>query len=353
MLPDRSGHGKDVRRMLMTLTLIALMILVILALLETWMYGLVHYPAVLRRCSRKLQNSISYLYIQGDRKIMQFQEGSGQYHPDLGYTLKPGKFVFTETEFSNEYHINSLGVRDAEASLNAPEIVFLGDSFALGWGVDQGQTFVKLLEDRTHYKTLNTSVPSYGTIREMLMLRKVDRSRLKCLIIQYCGDDYDENRLYYKNGNRPQIMRAETFQKLTTLHSKAKSYYPGKYIGLKIRKKYGEWIAKHPPSDDDHSLSHVDLFLHALKQNADMLVGLPIIVFEINGINQSNTFTLELREKKSNPDEPPLIRNLIVLDMTEYLDDRHFYVLDGHLNAEGHRIVAHVLYEILSLSGLL
>ena len=336
----------------MTFTLIALIFFVILAALEAWMYGLIRYPAILRLFSRKLQNSMSYLYIQGDRKIMQFQDGSGQYHPDLGYTLKPGTFVFTEIEFSNEYRINSLGVRDDESSLTAPEIVFLGDSFALGWGVDQAQTFVKLLESKTNYRTLNTCVPSFGTVREMLMLRKVDRSQLKCLIIQYCGDDYDENRLYYKNGNRPQIMRAETFQKLTALHSKPKPYYPGKYIGLKIRKKFGEWIITPPKSDDDYSLSDVDLFLHALKQNADILSDLPIIVFEINGINQSNTFTIGLKKKTTDPGEPLFIRNLIVLDMTQYLEDRHFFVLDGHLNVDGHRVVADILCQTLSKEQL-
>jgi hypothetical protein len=284
---------------------------------------------------------------------MQFQEGAGQYSPDLGYTLKPGIFVFSEIEFRNEYRINSLGVRDEEASLTAPEIVFLGDSFALGWGVDQAQTFVKLLEDKTKYKTLNTCVPSYGTVREMLMLGKVDRSHLKCLIIQYCGDDYDENLLYYKNGNRPQIMRAETFQNLIKLYSRPKSYYPGKYIGLKIKKKYGEWIATPPKTEDEHSLSDVDLFLHVLKQNTAILADLPIFVFELNGINQSNTFTLGLKQRTLDPGEPPLIRNLVVLDMTQYLKDRHFYVLDGHLNAEGHVIVADVLYKSISEAGLL
>jgi hypothetical protein len=333
--------------------LISFIIIAILILLEAAMYWLIRYPAVLRRFSRKLQNSIGYLYVQGDRKIMQFQEGYGQYHPDLGYTLKPGIFVFTEIEFSNEYRINSLGVRDAEESLRSPEIVFLGDSFALGWGVDQSETFVKQLEGKTKRKTLNTSVPSYGTVREMLMLRKVDRSRLKCLIIQYCSDDYDENMLFYANGNRPQIMRAETFQKLTSLHSKAKPYFPGKYIRLKIRKKIEEWKRQPAKTAGDNHLSDVDLFIHVLKQNADLLVNLPLIVFEMNGINQTNTFTRRLKEKTAESDQPPFIRNMIVLDISQYLEDRHFYVLDGHLNAAGHSIVTDILYQTIAKAGII
>ncbi len=338
--------------MMPMIILIAFIIIAILILLEAAMYWLIRHPAVLRRFSRKLQNSISYLYIQGDRKIMQFQEGCGRYHPDLGYTLQPGTFVFTEIEFCNEYRINSLGIRDNEESLREPEIIFLGDSFALGWGVDQAETFVLLLGDKTKRKTLNTSVPSYGTVREMLMLRKVDRSRLKCLIIQYCGDDYDENRLFHSNGNRPQIMRAATFRNLTTQHSKAKPYFPGKYIGLKIRKKIGEWKPSAITADDNH-LNDVNLFIHVLKQNADMLLNLPLIVFEMNGINQTNTFTRQLKEKINEAGQPPFIRNMIVLDMSQYLEDRHFYVLDGHLNASGHVIVADILYQTIAQAGII
>jgi hypothetical protein len=283
---------------------------------------------------------------------MQYQDGCGQNNPDRGYTLKPEKFVFTEIEYSNEYHINALEVRDSEESFIAPEIVFLGDSYTLGWGVDQEETYVKQLENRIKRKTLNKSVPSYGTVREMLMLRKVDRARLKCLIIQYCSDNYDENRLFFVNGNRPQIMRAATFNNLVVQHSKAKSYFPGKYIRLKIRKRMDERKSRQEKRTSENSLNDVDLFIHVLKQNADMLSNLPIIVFEMNGINQSNQFTSELKEKAAKPDQPSFIRNTIILDMSQDLKERHFYVLDSHLTATGHVIVADVLYKTILRAGI-
>lgn len=45
-----------------TIILIAFIIIVILFLLETGLYFLTHHPAFLRLLSRKLQNSIGYLY---------------------------------------------------------------------------------------------------------------------------------------------------------------------------------------------------------------------------------------------------------------------------------------------------
>ena len=312
----------------MLLVYFLLSICIILCLLESAMFFLVHNPELLRRFSRKLQNSISYLFIQGERKVMQFQEGCGRYDPELGYTLKPGRFIFTELEYSNEYRINTMGLRDSEESLKKPEIIVVGDSYALGWGVDQWMIFSKQLEARIQRKTLNVSVPSYGTVREMLMLRKLDRSVLKCLIIQYCSDDHDENLRFYINGNKPQIMREETFQYLSTSLRRS-AYFPGKYVLLKIRKKAGEWKSKPTKSAENNLMNEVDLFIHVLKQNADMLDSIPIIVFEMNGINQINAFTLGLKEITSDQNQPCFIRNMIILDMSQSLVTEIFmYLMD-------------------------
>ena len=333
--------------------LIIFAVLIILAVMEAGMYFLVHHPRILRLFPRRFRNSITYLYIQGDRKIMHFQDGCGLYSPDLGYTLKPGSFTYSEVEFTNEYRVNSLGVRDDEKALAAPDIVFLGDSFTVGWGVNHEDTFAHLLGKKTKLKTLNTAIPSYGTVREMLMLRKIDRSALKCLILQYCDDDYDENRLYYLNGNRPQILRAETFKKYAAIHGKPKTYYPGKYLHLKMNKKLERWKTKPAKTQDAHPMSDLDLFIHVLKQNEDLLADVPLIVFEMNGVNQTNAFVTALQKKTADPDQPAFIRNLIVLDMSQYLEDRHFLVLDGHLNPSGNQVVANVLYETMLKTGIL
>lgn len=331
---------------------IACIIAIIIAL-EAAMYWLIHCPAVLRRFPRKLQNSIGHLYVFGERKIMQFQKGCGRYHPVFGYTLMPGEFTFTEREYSNAYHINSLGIRDTEEALNSPDIIIAGDSYAVGWGVDQDKTFAKLLEKKADLKVLNTAVPSFGTVREMLMLRRVDRSGLRCLIIQYCNDDYDENLRYYLNGNRPQIMREETFHSLVEKHSTPQKYFPGKNLLLKIRKRIEESKPGLPIIAEEAKLTDTDLFLHVLKQNEDMLADVPIIVFEMNGKNQTNNFSAVLKQTASNTANPLFLQKMIILDMSQYLTGKHFYVLDDHLNNIGHIIVADLLYKTLKEMKLL
>ncbi|HQG95818.1 MAG TPA: hypothetical protein PLI40_04235 [Smithellaceae bacterium] len=331
----------------MTFLYILLSIIIVLIILELAMLFFVRHPNVLRKLWRRLQNSMGYLYVQGERKIMHFNESAGQYHPELSYTFKPGKFIFTEREFSNIYFINSLGVRDTEEALTAPEIVIVGDSFALGWGVDQEKTFGKLLEQRTGLKVLNTSVPSYGTVREMIMLGKVDRTNLKCLIIQYCGDDYDENLKFYLNGNKPQTMREETFHKLTEIHSRPKKYYFGKYIIMKIQKRINEMRSANNAQENKTALDEVDLFLHVLKQNEKILSSAPIIVLDLGGKNRTNYFIDSLKQKSADADNPRFIRELAVLKVMDYLKAEDFYVLDDHLNDHGHIVVADLLYKTL------
>ena len=68
-----------------------------------------------------------------DRAILQTDPRFARYDPELFYTMRPGRFVFAQREFAHEFRVNSLGVRDEEGALDAPEIVVIGDSVAMGW----------------------------------------------------------------------------------------------------------------------------------------------------------------------------------------------------------------------------
>jgi hypothetical protein len=89
-------------------------------------------------------------------------------------------------------------LRDDEESLFSPEIVVVGDSQAMGWGVSQDLTFSSLLENALGKPILNAAISSYGTARELKILERIDLSNLKFLIIQYSDNDYRENRTYYQ-----------------------------------------------------------------------------------------------------------------------------------------------------------
>ena len=102
----------------------------------------------------------------------------GEYDPELTYRLRPGACTFSELEFVTDYRINSLGVRDDEASLDGPEIIVLGDSFAMGWGVEQQESFLEqgeiamkplILKDVADLVGVHESTVSRATTRKYML----------------------------------------------------------------------------------------------------------------------------------------------------------------------------------------
>lgn len=323
-------------------------ILIILALFEGALYLLVKNPDLLKKCPRKIGNMIGYLYAQ-ERSTIQFVPACARHDATLGYTLKPGNCTFAGREFKNKYRINSLGVRDEEKALNHPSVIVTGDSFAMGWGVNQEETYAKRLEQKSGLTVLNAAISSYGTVREMKILQKVPTDKLNWLIIQYCGNDYEENREYFVQGNKLKTMSLEAYQSYVTLNRDSQTYFPGKYLWLKAKKRIDEFSQsrKQPlPIDRDE----VDLFIHAIVHSGLDLNHTRIVAFVMNGRNpdDNKAFPESLKKKIQTGSYPSYIRNMIVLDLSQDLKADDFYTLDDHLNKEGHEVIASKLAYIIT-----
>jgi lysophospholipase L1-like esterase len=280
--------------------------------------------------------------------VIQFTPACAQYDRELGYTLKPGSCTFSGVEFNNVYRINSLGVRDDEKSLDHPEIVVAGDSVAMGWGVNQEETFAKLLEKKTQRTVLNAAVSSYGTAREMMILQRLPTDRLQTLIIQYSGNDYDENRDFYLHNNMLPTMSAEDYRHYTAINTLPNDYYFGKNLRLKLEKIIAERKSKKQeqrkeskPLDKDD----VDLFLNAVSHSGINVGNVRIITFIVNGRDPADNreFTQALKRKISLGNYPPSIKNMTILDTATILQVDRFYVLDDHPNRSGHEALATAL----------
>lgn len=220
----------------------------------------------------------------------------------------------------------------------------------MGWGVDQEATFTQILEKKTGLRVLNAAISSYGTAREMMMLRRIPMDRLQYLIIQYCGNDYEENLSYFLNQNKLHTMNEEKYQQLVKLDHQNKAYFFGKYLLMKINKKINDvrkpHLAQQKPIDKDD----VDLFINAIMQSNLDLKNVQIIVFIMNGriATDNKDFPAALKKRITRNDYPGYIREMTVLDFSNILKDDHFYVLDDHLNKDGHLIVADVLYQTVT-----
>lgn len=293
-------------------------------------------------------NLSRYYYDHFERDVIQFSDACSRYDDGLFYTLKPGSCRFANREFVVEYSINSLGVRDDEAALDNPEIVVIGDSQAMGWAVGQEQTFSSQIGKLTEKKILNTGVSSYGTAREMIILDRVPRGRLKYLIIQYSDNDYDENRYFAANNNRMNISSAEKYESVRRFHKDNTEYYPGKHIITLIKIIRSPDISISDPGASPYRPDEVDVFLQVLQKSRPDLRNLKIIVFEANPYAANDrSFLDNLKKQIRNPSYPDYIRNMTVLDLGKELNADKYLTLDDHMNADGHRLIAERLTAVI------
>ena len=70
----------------------------------------------------------------------------------------------------------------------------------MGWGVKQNETFPQVFEQITGLKTLNGGISSYGTPREIMLLKKLNLEKTQYIFIQYDKNDLAENKKFLKDG---------------------------------------------------------------------------------------------------------------------------------------------------------
>ena len=132
----------------------------------------------------------------------------------LGWSNSPGAVgVFDHPRFRINVHANSKGLRDREYAYDRTpgtrRILVIGDSFVWGYGVEQDETFPKVLESRLPgVEVINAGVAGYGTDQELLWLRSEGvRYRPDLVILEMCGNDDDENNsdLVYNVYHKPRF----------------------------------------------------------------------------------------------------------------------------------------------------
>jgi lysophospholipase L1-like esterase len=304
-------------------------------------------PAV-RNLARQFYGSFDRAIIQTDLRFV-------RYDPELFYTLRPGRFVFEQREFAHEFRVNSLGVRDAEAALDGPEIVVVGDSVAMGWGVAQEETFPALIARATGRRVLNAAVSSYGTVREMRLLERIDRRRLAWLIVQYNANDTGENRLFQQRGNRHLPSGHERFEEIRLRYEAKRAYHPGKYAWQAVRRLWRsieDTVAPRQPrgpapTPDEEADAFLNALLHAGTIDFERV---RLVIVEVTGEGAPATLVAMLPPRLARPGLPAGIRTARLVDIGARLGPDAFHVLDDHPNAQGHRLIAEAVLAALRSS---
>ncbi len=333
------------------LALFALSLVATLAIAESGFAMLLASPGTLRRAPSGLLSHLRSYYLRHDRVMAQALPECAVYDPGLFYTLRPGSCRFRNREFDTTLRINSMGVRDTEDTLKGPEIIVLGDSFAMGWGVEQEQAFPQTLARLSGRRVVNAGVPSFGTVREARLLDRLDTSRLRFLVVEYSSNDSEENRLFEERGNVLLIEHERLFRQDLQRAYRRQRYYPGKITFDILLGVLGPPHSGPPvlPAAVQARL-FVNALLHGTRRDLSS-VGLLVLELEAYDVGSSD-FIVALQREAAAAEHPRFIRALQVADLRGRLRMDDYFVLDDHLRPSGHAKVAEFLLGRLREMGL-
>ena len=268
----------------------------------------------------------------GLRDIWQSHKECIEFDQDLIFIPKKTTCIFKNFEYDTSLTFDNFGRYADHPISNGNGIAVLGDSHAMGWGVNDEETFSAILEKKIDRPVYNLAVSGYGTFKKIIRLQKSDLLDLvDTVVIQYTYNDWGENTSYKKN------TLEEAEEKFNVV---SKSDPMGFFKKLRKSFRYSLTIPidlitkKNQIMDFDHHKKR----LYEVINEFTFLKEKKIILFYSNGYNmQFGNFPFN---RKSS-----VIKNLYFADLG--LNEEHFFKIDGHLNNFGHQVVAENLYKLL------
>ncbi len=300
-----------------------------------------------------------------------------QYSDSYGWELKPNvtkTFIIPERTFLVEQ--SSQGFRDYEHNLRKSagkyRIVVVGDSMTHGWGVDNNQTYSKVLESyNKKIETINMGVGAYGTDQEYLtVINKGLSMKPDMIILMYTvtNDVGDVNTNFrpwpkpqykiinysltltnvpvpeFNVGNKEEYKKPNFFKSLRTYEFLRDNLISIPIIRDFLIEKFH--IGRHYDFKENYDV--VFKILLKLKEDLDSKeVPLLIIVMtdrdQLIGLtsNRSISYMTDFFDEN----------NFTYLDMYDYFKEspqEFYFKIDGHINEEGHKKVAEAIYQELS-----
>ena len=274
------------------------------------------------------------LYMQATRSIWQSQVSCVDFDDELIYKPKIGACQFNNAEFRTTLNFSVEG-RFTGKKPAGTGIAVIGDSHAMGWGVQDEETFAAELQKLSHRPVYNLAVSSYGTVREVLRLEKSGLlDKVDTIVIQYCNNDLAENRRGQITGIDENKKKFETittgkngFSGLLRMIGKTYSFaFSLPFKRMKTR-------AVKPPEDFS---PHYRPLMAVLESHAS-LKNKRILIFYNNG---------NMRPFRAFPNgRDKMLSNVEFINMS--LDTGDFYQLDDHLTPGGHKKVAEGIFRAI------
>ncbi|MBN8547898.1 MAG: SGNH/GDSL hydrolase family protein, partial [Deltaproteobacteria bacterium] len=211
-------------------------------------------------------------------------------HPDdrIIYDLRPDLDVTFQRV---PVKTNSCSMRDRERSFakepNVFRIALLGDSFAFGWGVEEGKIFASTLErilneksvDGRKFEVLNFGVPGYSTFQEVAVFRERALDFAPDAVLVYFIENDFGMPFFIRNSNNPDEISPSASQKkqppnpdpsrsLVELNDLAREHSIKVYVAFNPRAKWMKDKKKLWALDDLPSVDIIPMFdelVHSIK----------------------------------------------------------------------------------------
>jgi hypothetical protein len=343
-------HFFVMKRIIFNLILITLAVLPCVMLLSFSILGFLAYkslqdPQNYARHNTAWTSVASRRIYRNVRNSWQVDKHCAVYDEKLLYVPSSG-CNFDNIEFKTVLSFDQNGrISPGRGTLGDSSPIFvLGDSHAMGWGVNDDETFSHLLQAALRIPVYNLGVSSYGTVREIeRALLHPEFKTARCVIVSYDRNDKRENITYLENGALPPPTkeRFEYLQDRQTVDLSltfvlAKTFehlvdHPGDIFWfLKSGDQYSN--IKKVKKDDK---AQADIFIKVVKSYTQ-LRDKKLIVIGPEG------FIAGLSDRDDLPDTimPLLVRELDILG---------FYPIDGHENSIGHKHIARAIFNAFTM----
>ncbi|MEE9241107.1 MAG: SGNH/GDSL hydrolase family protein [bacterium] len=304
------------------------------------------------------------------------------YSPELGWKNRPGAQGW-QVDIGYHIRINKHGHRGPDYPEKKSPGVFrvlgLGDSFTFGWGVEDGQTFLRVLERRLReagrrVEVLNAAVPAWHSIQSLRYLRKEGvRFRPDLIVMSYFVDDvYDSKIESFRNSEKAKNLRNEETElrrRKNSLSRKLRLYNVW-FNYRKIRRATKEHLRRNPYLDFEserkalpRNFEKNPKLLEGLERvvsgwvKAREELGIPMIFSYIPAGGSLNAPAYQGQshalKRVSRAKGFPFLD--VVSLFEKYPDPRRLYLhpRDGHMSAAGHAVVGEALSELVLKGGWL
>ena len=273
-------------------------------------------------------------YFSSLRNIWQGHKECVEFDETLIYKPQVGRCHFTNPEFDTTLTFDGEGRVAPYEAASSRAIAVLGDSHAMGWGVQDSETFAATLQQDTGIRVYNLAVASFGTRRELLRLEKSGLAdKVDVVIIQYCDNDLSENLHFKIEGQEKARAR---FDGIFMPHASSWGNVPSvlQGLGYSIAEPFLALKRKFQPDPD--FLPHYEELIRALKEFPSVM-GKRVVVFYSNPYGKRFA---NYREGE-DPHYPNIIFANLDLGATDY------FSIDGHLTRSGHNKIHNKLKKLI------